>query len=589
MNIRKKVILTLLVLTFLIFGYFSHYLFRFSNSKFNEIEAQSVAENIARTERTIVNIVESINVANWDWSSWDDTYFFMDDLNQRYIESNIVNTTFTDLRLNYMMFFDQEAQIAYSRGYDLEKNEFMEVSGELESIIVDQGYLNHPTVQSEHKGFIDLDGLPVMVSSTPITRSDGNGPIKGALVMARIVTQEETDHIRELTQLHVELNTACSAVDPAVMIQFQVDEMNDTISIDQSNPNYVTSHFCKTDSQGNSVLLVTIRTPRVFAEYKTDFYWAVGFSGFSVFLIYLVVITVFLDTFLMRRILRLIDQVSDIGEKRDFTMQVSQEGNDEISNLGKNINTMLNELAKTKDLEQENIELLELDQVKNHFISVAAHEIRTPLTSILGYLEISEPLLEKAPEELRLYQSVIKRNTERLAIISDDLLDQQRINSGSLLISFTKCDLGQILNECIDEQHAYLDPKQIQLNLDISQDLPCVEADPIRISQVLVNIIHNAIKYSKTDGTIHLSLQQEDNNIKFTCRDNGSGVAKENLPLLFTPFPEIPKSVDLPSIGLGLSICKGIIDKHNGTLTAHSDGLGTGLTVTFTIPITQTQ
>lgn len=244
---------------------------------------------------------------------------------------------------------------------------------------------------------------------------------------------------------------------------------------------------------------------------------------------------------------------------------------------------------RTLELEESNKALQELDEMKNQFLSIAAHELKTPLSSIIGYNELIESLAEQLSQEALLYLDIIKRNTDRLETIVDDLLMQQRLMRGTIGLKLSQVDPRILLRTIIQENDPIVSKKKQKLLLDLGINIPSVSLDEIRISQVLTNLIHNASKFSPEDADIEVSLKTVEDNVVFSVRDYGIGLSEKNLGKLFEPFPDIPGRNQYGGTGLGLSICKGFIDLHNGEIWAESDGPGKGTRVSFSLPITRTK
>ncbi len=232
-------------------------------------------------------------------------------------------------------------------------------------------------------------------------------------------------------------------------------------------------------------------------------------------------------------------------------------------------------------LEQEQ----ELNQLKTRFMSTATHEIRTPLASIQGYTEIIQDELENLSENQRKYFGVILRNVHRLSVLTDDLLNLQRLEEGRLSITIEDVDLNEFQKDVMNEFNPFLNEKNQTIHCN------CLDAtitmDRLRVMQVIINLLSNASKFSPVGGQITLDAKKIGGNIQFTVSDNGLGVSKEDLPKLFTPFPGIMVEGNVRGTGLGLSISKGIVELHGGEIWAESDGPGKGSTITFTLPFNE--
>jgi len=243
------------------------------------------------------------------------------------------------------------------------------------------------------------------------------------------------------------------------------------------------------------------------------------------------------------------------------------------------------ELEKHVLVQQVQVEMAqELDDLKTQFISTATHELRTPVTSILGYLElVIADNSQDLPETVKNDLNVVHRNANRLATLTDDLLDVQRITSGRFEIHQVQVDLVSTLNEIVEELTPMFAEKQHVLQVNAPAEL-IVDADEIRISQLFINLLRNANKFTPAEGDIAVSVESLESHVQISVKDSGIGLSKEDMEKLFKPFPGIHHGLQVSSSGLGLAICKGIVDMHNGEIWVESEGHGKGSTFTFTIP-----
>ena len=238
---------------------------------------------------------------------------------------------------------------------------------------------------------------------------------------------------------------------------------------------------------------------------------------------------------------------------------------------------------RTSELQKANTRLKNLSEMKTRFVSTATHELRTPLTSMQGYLELT--MCESVSPKVSKYLEIITRNTERLATLTDDLLDQQRIEEGRLEIKRSPIILNKLILEVIDEIKPLLEESSHILHFSITDEIIIVHGDRLRLTQV-INILENAINYSPIGTTIQLLVEMKADIVEVSIIDEGIGLTKEDLNELFKPFPNIDRPVSTSqSVGLGLSISKGIIDLHEGNITAESDGTCKGSTFRFSLPV----
>ena len=255
-----------------------------------------------------------------------------------------------------------------------------------------------------------------------------------------------------------------------------------------------------------------------------------------------------------------------------------------IELLAMRVASELSRLEYVHELQEKNLELIKLDELKNRFISMATHEIRSPLTSIQGYTDIilSGDVGEVNHKTGRML-GVIRRNADRITALSTDLADTQVIGSGRLRLETGLVHIGDLVTMVVDEIQPLLDARKQRLARRVPDDLSLILGDETRLIQVMVNLLDNACKFSPKGNEILLEALEEEGCIKVRVTDSGLGIRKEDLPKLFEPFPDIEKPKNIHGTGLGLSICKGILDLHGGEIWAESEGKETKFT--FSIPI----
>lgn len=217
---------------------------------------------------------------------------------------------------------------------------------------------------------------------------------------------------------------------------------------------------------------------------------------------------------------------------------------------------------------------------KDDFVSSVSHEFRTPLTSILGYVEI---LLEDEPRDDQLEPlNIIRRNSERLLTLVSDLLATR---NGQLIVTPHAVDVAELVRASVSAAMPKAGAGRVVLKADAPGRLDA-HVDGPRISQVLDNLVSNAIKYSPDGGTVVVSLTQEDGHMTCRVSDTGMGMSEEDLAEVFSKFfrTSSVRRTAIPGVGLGLSISKAIVEAHGGTIQVQSKK-GQGTTFTFRMPV----
>ncbi len=254
----------------------------------------------------------------------------------------------------------------------------------------------------------------------------------------------------------------------------------------------------------------------------------------------------------------------------DFSQRVSIKSRDEVGQLATTFNSMAGDL--------ERIEKLRRDMVAD-----VAHELRTPLSNVAGYLEAIRDEVVK-PDTATI--SSLSEEVDLLSRLVDDLQELALADAGELKLLRQPEDLSQLIDQSVKAVQVKVANKGIEANTDISPELPLVNIDYHRIAQVLRNLLENAIKHTNYGGKITVSAQQFDSSIKVSVADTGEGIPAEDLPNMFERFYRVDKSRTRNGggSGLGLTIAKRLVEAHGGAIGVQSE-LGKGSCFFFTLPV----
>lgn len=233
---------------------------------------------------------------------------------------------------------------------------------------------------------------------------------------------------------------------------------------------------------------------------------------------------------------------------------------------------------------------IEADRAKRNFISSVSHELRTPLTSIKGYVDLL--LLGAAgqiTEGQQSFLTVVKNNANRLMELINDILEIGRIDEGKVQLHFDKVRIEDLVADVMQTMRAEIQRKQMHVTVDIESGLPEITVDPRRLTQVIMNLVSNAVKYTFPQGVIRVqALLNPAGMLQMDVVDNGVGLTPDQQKKLFRRFyrADNPLSSDAGGTGLGLSIAKSFIELHGGEMWVESE-IGKGSTFSFIIPIEQ--
>jgi len=329
------------------------------------------------------------------------------------------------------------------------------------------------------------------------------------------------------------------------------------------------------------------------------------FSFLTISLIIYIVLTYFLKP------LRSLYEASINVVRKNFDCYVPVLTNDEIGKISEQFNIMVKELKsfykglekrvkestselhmsnkelqeQTKKLMKLNLQLKEIDEKKSEFVSVVAHDLRTPLTSILGFAEtIMKKELNLSEEQKAKYLIIIQQESRRLGRLISDFLDLSKIEEGRIHLKFKKINISDIIDRSIETFN--INNKNINFKFERDNNVAEINVDPDRINQVLQNIISNATKYSPANSTVNIFLKQYYNFIKIGVRDFGTGISDDEKEKVFQKFYRVDNDISRKErgSGLGLTISKAIIELHCGRIWVE-DNIPNGCVFLFTIPL----
>lgn len=245
------------------------------------------------------------------------------------------------------------------------------------------------------------------------------------------------------------------------------------------------------------------------------------------------------------------------------------------------------ELSKVYDREKKaRAEAEEANRAKDFFLAVVSHELRSPLNAILGWSKI---LLTKEVDEAtrRNALETIEKSARSQAKLIDDLVDSARVSSGKLRLELRPVNLYEIVKTVYYAQRPTAESRKINLNFSADAQNIEVFGDSIRLQQIFTNLLSNALKFTSENGSIEISVETDEKKVEVSVKDDGQGISAESLPNIFQQFQQgenkTPRSQT--GLGLGLSIVKILVQKHNGLIEAESAGIGQGATFTVTLPL----
>ena len=229
--------------------------------------------------------------------------------------------------------------------------------------------------------------------------------------------------------------------------------------------------------------------------------------------------------------------------------------------------------------------LREADRQKDEFLATLAHELRNPLAPIRTAVHLLRAPDAPAPLRARATE-IIGRQVDHLGRLLDDLIDVARITQRRLVLKKERVTVGAVIDTAVETARPLVDSKRHALRVEAADREAVIDADPLRLTQVLSNLLNNASKYTDPGGVITLQARVEPAKIVFTVIDNGIGLTKDAVQGVFTMFAQEQSALERSEggLGIGLALAKGLVELHGGTISAHSEGLGRGSRFVVELP-----
>jgi CheY-like chemotaxis protein len=232
--------------------------------------------------------------------------------------------------------------------------------------------------------------------------------------------------------------------------------------------------------------------------------------------------------------------------------------------------------------------LREANRRKDQFLATLAHELRNPLAPLLNGLQIMR-LSQRDPAAMEQARAMMERQLGQMVHLIDDLLDVSRISLGKITLRRSRVELSKIIQQAVETSRPLIDASGHQLTVELPSQSVLLDADATRLAQVVSNLLNNAAKYTEPGGRIALLVERLASEVAIRVRDNGVGIPPAMLPQVFEIFTQVDRSIERSQggLGIGLSLVKGLVEMHGGSVEAHSSGPGQGSEFVVRLPIAE--
>jgi len=520
-----------------------------------ELESENIIEQVEIGLNTLDLRVRELEYITREYASRDDTYYFIQNEMRHFINSLISTSSFIENEINFMIFLDEFGEVRYDKAFDLAslRNSVLD-DALIEDILDFQILLDHSESRRGVSGLICLADAPVMISSHPITFSDEDMPIIGTLICGRYVNSIE------MTKL-----CAYSYQNLKIIGYDEVPfELEEEVNVWRQTPEIISGLIALNDINDNPFLILEADSPRdLYIQGKNTvvyFYQVMLLTGglVGVLAVYL------LNKVVLARILGLSREVSSIDPKSLESKTLSIPGDDEISKLSKDIDEMLNTINGYQDMLTKQERMATIGQTA----AMVGHDLRNPLQVIYmleSRLSRASRLLKKNGdidtiiEELELIKVNLSEQTGYMNKIVSDLQDFSK----SITLKVMDVDLEAMVVDVLGTVNV---PDNVEVSVEFHQESNLIQIDGNYFRRVIVNLLTNAVQAMPEGGKLSVKGEKIDGNSSITITDTGTGISEENMSKLFTPL----FTTKAKGTGLGLAVCKRIVDAHNGVISVES-------------------
>ncbi len=563
MKLRTKTIATVILLSLLIFGALQIITILVIQPSFINLENHESKESITQVSNAISYRLSELSGKVKDYSFWDDTYYFVQNENEDYVENNFVDETFENLNLNLIAIVNNNKSLIYCQSFDLNNSAKVQTTEETKATLTsDTCIWAFQSDKNAVTGIVLFDKQPMLVATAPILTSLNQGPIMGGMLIGKYVDAQEITTLTKMMGLNFSLNT---------VTDFQTQEKNtqiaesllsneQTIIVKEDNPETVSGYSLFMDIHSSPTFILQVTRSRTAYQQgvwvgNVFLYAAVAFSiCFGLFILIL------LEREIVKPLTRLVAYVEEIS------LNPNSSGPKALIHSSEELNVLTNAVRDTLKRKLEGM---------TEASTMVGHDLRNPLTGIKG---ASYLLKKNYGSKLDEQGNALLRTIDDCVDYSDKIIKDLLEYSREIKLDRAKTNLKRLVDDSLSKLAV---PSNVQVINDATDTIGLL-VDSGKIERVFTNLIKNSIDALPNGGRLSITARKVNGQVEIDFSDNGVGMSKEVLKKLWLPF----FTTKAKGLGVGLSICKRIIDAHGGRIEVQSaEGKGTCFTVF--LPITQ--
>jgi signal transduction histidine kinase len=562
---------------------------------FREVEGTHTALNVERARQYLATAEESLSQRLADWSNWDDAYAFVAAPDQAFRDSNLQPESLHSLGIRFIVFVGPDGRVVDSASFgpDFEHPEALPIPDEiLARLARPDGGLRCTTPEDLHAGLVTTELGVFRVAARPILNSGKDLPPRGTLLFGEAFDPPAIARMGERLRMTVTL-TQTERIAPGSDGDLRRELLADRVRplVSAIDDDWIRGSTLVADLDGRPAFLLDVGLPRfIWSEARATTH-LLGIALAAAGLAALVTIILVLRFVVLAPLGRVHRAVQSIRSSGDLDRRVPVDGADELGDLASTVNGLIERVQRfSEELTAKNAELEGLaDQLraardaaeaanrsKSEFLASMSHEVRTPMTAILGYADLLAS--GQAPEGQSIEQCVetIRRNAKHLLTVINDILDLSKIEAGRMNVERIACDPLAVAHEVIDLLGENAGRKGLALRLELRTPIPAtIESDPTRLRQILMNLAGNAVKFTASGSvTLALSVLPGRDRLVAEVIDTGIGISPEQRGRLFGAFAQADSSITrlFGGTGLGLAISRKLAELLGGELVLTESG-----------------
>ena len=524
---------------------------------FRNIETEVARQKVEEGQVVVSELVNKIDAILSDYAAWDDSYHFVENRDEQFINSTLPVGTFVNAGINVIVYLDQQGKIVFQRQVDREREEEVPFSTALaRNLAPGSPLINHDKTKSVIKGVLSLPEGTMLVVSRPIVKSDMSGPSNGTLLMGRYLDKERIEDMARILQRKPIVHKADEPNLPRDWAAARTHlTQGHEFAIQITGEDSLACYGLIKDIYGEPAMLVRLDLPRdIYQQGRLTIrtlVWSLLAGG----VVLGVIILRLLNTKVLSRVAALDRAARGIAGNHDTSQRVPVHGRDELANLATSFNAMLQALeTASRDLRIAKDAAEEASRLKSKFLAIASHEIRTPLHCIISFAETI--LASNKIEDARHHTETIFQEAQIMLAIINSLLDHAKIEAGKMELEYSPMDLRNLLTGVINNASVQARNKPVEIRAAFSDQLPHgVLGDSLRLRQILLNLTSNAVKFtdrgSVTITAVPLTVDPKQTTIRFAVSDTGIGIPKDKQETIFESFSQAHSSTTRQYGGTG--------------------------------------